>query len=58
MIVREVDQDEGLVEVLYRGKNVNIFIQDVMDRGELIERIEIKPAGSILSIRREEQKTG
>lgn len=51
LIVPDADQDRGLIEVVYRGRNVNVFTQDVMDRGELLERIETKPAASVVSIR-------
>lgn len=43
------DEEDGLVELVLRGKNVCVFVQDVADRGE---RIETKPAAGVVSIRR------
>jgi hypothetical protein len=56
LIVPGTDQTGGLVEIVHRGKNVSVFIQDVADRGECIERIDVKPLGNVVIISARENK--
>ena len=58
MIVPDTDQHRGLIEIMYRGRTVTVFIQDVMVRGDMIERIEVKPAAGEVSIRPGERRAG
>lgn len=58
LIVPDTDQDRGLAVIAYQGMNVNVFIPDVTDRGDLIERIDVKPTASVVSIQHDERKVG
>jgi hypothetical protein len=51
LIVPDPEQGRSLVEIVYHGRNVSVFIQDVMDRGECIEHVEVKAAAGAVSIR-------